>query len=246
MDLVIMKNRQAVTTSLQVAESFDKQHKDVMETIRHKLQSAENSAHYQKMFAEGTYRDSRGREQSMYYMNRSGWSFIAMGFTGEKADSFKLAYIDAFDTMQDELERRASLPMTPREQLKLLAQGNEETNQRIDHTNYRVDGMDGRLTELEKNQKLDPGEYNWLGRRINKAVRDYMELQHLKLTNPQRSKLFHDINSGVCAVAHVKTRTQIREGYFDDVSDYISDWQPSTATLAVIKQLGAEPVAQEA
>ncbi len=44
-DLVIMKNKQAVTSSLQVAEVFDKQHKHVMEAIQNKLDSAENSAH---------------------------------------------------------------------------------------------------------------------------------------------------------------------------------------------------------
>lgn len=52
-NLVIMKNQQAVTTSLQVAEVFEKQHKHVIEAIEAKIQSAENSAYYQNMFAEG-------------------------------------------------------------------------------------------------------------------------------------------------------------------------------------------------
>lgn len=62
-NLVIMKNQQAVTSSLQVAEVFEKQHKHVIEAIEAKIQSAENSAHYQKMFADGEYKDSRGRKQ---------------------------------------------------------------------------------------------------------------------------------------------------------------------------------------
>lgn len=158
-----------------------------------------------------------------------------MGFTGKDAMNFKLDYIDAFN----QLEKQANLSMTPEEKLSLVMETSNRANKRLSH-------VEGRLTDLEKNQKLDPGEYNWLGRRINKAVRDYVDERHLKLTNPQRSKLFRDINSGVCEVAHVKTRTQIREGYFDAVSDYISDWEPSTATKAIIKQLGQEPVAQEA
>ena len=56
-NLVIMKNQQAVTTSLQVAEVFEKQHKHVIEAIEAKIQSAENSAYYQNMFAEGEYKD---------------------------------------------------------------------------------------------------------------------------------------------------------------------------------------------
>ena len=89
-NLVIMKDQQAVTSSLQVAEVFEKQHKDVLEAIDTKIKSAENSAHYQNMFAEGEYKDSRGRKQRLYYMNRDGFSFIAFGFTGQKADTFKL------------------------------------------------------------------------------------------------------------------------------------------------------------
>ncbi|MDU3970554.1 MAG: ORF6C domain-containing protein [Enterococcus faecalis] len=93
-NLVIMKNQQAVTTSLQVAEVFEKQHKHVIEAIEAKIQSAENSAYYQSMFVEGEYKDSRGRKQRLYYMNRDGFSFIAFGFTGKKADSFKLKPIN--------------------------------------------------------------------------------------------------------------------------------------------------------
>lgn len=33
-DLVVMKNQQAVTSSLQIAETFNKNHRDVMKRIR--------------------------------------------------------------------------------------------------------------------------------------------------------------------------------------------------------------------
>lgn len=104
-NLVIMKDRQAVTTSLQVAEGFDKQHKNVIQAIEDKIQSAENSAHYKLMFSEGIYKDSRGRDQKMYYMNRDGFTFIAMGFTGRKADEFKFSYIDAFNQMEQHIKQ---------------------------------------------------------------------------------------------------------------------------------------------
>lgn len=54
------------------------------------------------MFCEGTYQDTRGRNQKMYYMNRDGFTFIAMGFTGSKADTFKLKYIEAFNQLENE------------------------------------------------------------------------------------------------------------------------------------------------
>ena len=53
-NLVMMKDQQAVTTSLNLAESFEKQHKHVLEAIEAKIQSAENPAQYETMFLEGT------------------------------------------------------------------------------------------------------------------------------------------------------------------------------------------------
>lgn len=52
-NLVIMKDQQAVTTSLNLAESFEKEHKNVIQAIESKIQSAENSAHYEKCLPWG-------------------------------------------------------------------------------------------------------------------------------------------------------------------------------------------------
>ena len=43
-DLVIMHDQQAVTTSLILAEAFDKKHKNVIQAIEAKINTAENSA----------------------------------------------------------------------------------------------------------------------------------------------------------------------------------------------------------
>ena len=118
-DLVIMKDKQAVTSSLQVAEVFDKQHKHVMEAIKNKLNSAENSALLENMFVEGQYTASNGKSNPMYYMNRDGFSFIVMGFTGHKADGFKLQYIKAFNEMEQQV--KFQVPSTLPEALRLAA-----------------------------------------------------------------------------------------------------------------------------
>lgn len=126
-DLVIMKDQQAVTSSLQVAENFEKSHKHVLEAIDNKIQSAENSADYKKMFCKGTYQDTRGRNQKMYYMNRDGFTFIAMGFTGSKADTFKLKYIEAFNKMESHIKTGGfKVPSTMAEALRLAADQQEQ------------------------------------------------------------------------------------------------------------------------
>lgn len=106
-ELVIMHDKQAVTTSLVLAEVFEKQHKNVIQAIEAKIESAENQARYKRMFYEGIYTDKKGEQRKMYYLNRDGFTFIAMGFTGRKVDEFKLKYIDAFNKMEEQIRNQS-------------------------------------------------------------------------------------------------------------------------------------------
>ena len=101
-NLVIMKDQQAVTSSLQVAETFDKNHRDVMKRIRDL--TAQNIA-VGKMFIQSTYLNRQGHSQPMYYMNRDGFTLLVVGFTGKKALEFKMQYIEAFNQMENELKQ---------------------------------------------------------------------------------------------------------------------------------------------
>lgn len=167
-DLVIMKNKQAVTSSLQVAEVFEKNHRDVLEAIRTKMHSAEFSAQYQKMFVEGSYKDKSGKSNPMYYMNRDGFAFIVMGFTGRKADDFKLQYIKAFNEMEQQAKSKQQLPL-PKDYpsaLRALADSMEE-NQKLkpaaDYTQKILanPGLET-ISVIAKNFGYSPCEFNKL------------------------------------------------------------------------------------
>ncbi|ARN92917.1 hypothetical protein AZI11_08380 [Levilactobacillus brevis] len=116
-DLVIMKDKQAVTSSLQVAETFEKEHKNIMRDIDKLLESG-GSKLSREMFATGAY-ENRGKEYPMYYMNRDGFTLLAMGFTGDKALQFKLQYIKAFNEMEHQV--KFQVPSTLPEALRLAA-----------------------------------------------------------------------------------------------------------------------------
>lgn len=105
-NLVIMNNHQAVTTSLILAEVFEKEHSKVIRSIEQKINGAKNGL-VKNMFAEATYLDKKGEQRKMYYLNRDGFTFIAMGFTGRKADEFKLRYIDAFNKMEEQIRNQS-------------------------------------------------------------------------------------------------------------------------------------------
>lgn len=124
-DLVIMHDQQAVTTSLTLAEAFNKEHKNVIRAIEAKIGELkiEQSS---KMFSKSKYTNSQNKQHPMYYLNRDGFTFIAMGFTGRKADEFKLKYIEAFNRMEQALKEQQvtpfKLPQTYSEALYELAE----------------------------------------------------------------------------------------------------------------------------
>lgn len=125
-DLVIMKDQQAVTSSLQVAETFDKSHKHVLEAIDNLKEGvAENWA---DLFYEDTYIHPQNRQPyRVIYMNRDGFTLLAMGFTGKKALKFKMRYIEAFNKMEDQIKTGGfKIPSTMAEALRLAADQQEQ------------------------------------------------------------------------------------------------------------------------
>lgn len=124
--LVIMKDQQAVTSSLQVAETFDKSHKHVLEAIDNLKEGvAENWA---DLFYEDTYIHPQNRQPyRVIYMNRDGFTLLAMGFTGKKALGFKMQYIEAFNQMEDQIKTGGfKVPSTMAEALRLAADQQEQ------------------------------------------------------------------------------------------------------------------------
>lgn len=155
--LVIIQNRQAVTTSLQIAESFEKQHKDVLESIDSLVKGlAENPAYSNSpMFHEGTYEHPQNKQQyRMFYMNRDGFTLLAMGFTGQKAIQFKLAYIQAFN----EMERKLTQP-TAAELIAMLAQQGVEQEKRIGAVEKKQEQLEAQHESITEIIKLNPTEW---------------------------------------------------------------------------------------
>lgn len=170
-DLVIMHNQQAVTTSLILADAFEKEHKNVIRAIETKIGELkiEQSS---KMFSKGEYTNSQNKRQPMYYLNRDGFTFIAMGFTGRKADEFKLKYIDAFNRMEEQIKQQPAqykLPQTFSEALIELAKEvkkNEVLKPKAEkYDRYLSNKGLITITEIAK-------EYGMSGRELNKFLHE--------------------------------------------------------------------------
>lgn len=97
----IGKQERPTVTSLDVADTFGKQHDKVMRDIRELGCSDEfNTAN----FGDISYTDSRGRTQKAVVMTRDGFTLLVMGYTGELAMKFKEAYIKQFNAMETALQ----------------------------------------------------------------------------------------------------------------------------------------------
>jgi Rha family phage regulatory protein len=113
--LVEIADGHAFTTSLKVAEHFQKQHKDVLKVIKKLLAECPDIDFRERNFAL-TSRNVLGpknsiRQEPIYTMTEEGFALLAMGFTGPKALQWKIDFLNAFRAMETALklktERRA-------------------------------------------------------------------------------------------------------------------------------------------
>lgn len=97
-NIVLIKNQSVITTSILVAEKFERNHRDILRAIK-KLDCSPDFT--ERNFTLSEYEDITGRKLPMYRMTKDGFIFLVMGFTGSKAAKFKEDYINAFNEMHD-------------------------------------------------------------------------------------------------------------------------------------------------
>lgn len=126
-EIVYLKNDQALTDSLKVAEMFGKRHDNVLKAIDSLNETLLKSEERSRMFIASRRKAEDGQFHRMYLMNRDGFSLLVMGFTGKKALEWKLKYIDAFNQMEKIVtEKQTSVWIETRQQGMLIRK--EETD----------------------------------------------------------------------------------------------------------------------
>lgn len=107
--IIFQDGEDFLTTSVDIANNFNKRHDHVIATIDELRNSLQKDVPY---FRESDYINERGKNYKMYKITRDGFSLLVMGFTGKKALVWKLKYIEAFNKMEalvrTNLKRRVS------------------------------------------------------------------------------------------------------------------------------------------
>ena len=100
---VSLHSGRPATTSLEVAKFFGKRHDNVLRDVDALLsQLPENSL---QLNFEETYQEQETplgvKQARMFILYRDGFMLLVMGYTGKKALAMKLAYIEAFNRMEE-------------------------------------------------------------------------------------------------------------------------------------------------
>lgn len=102
---VSLHSGRPATTSLEVAQFFGKRHDHVMRSVRDLMDNCPEKFTAPN-FGVSEYTDETGRSLPMFILFRDGFMLLVMGYTGKKALAMKLAYIEAFNRMEEELARQ--------------------------------------------------------------------------------------------------------------------------------------------
>ena len=128
---------------------------------------------------------------------------------------------------------RYEIPNDPMGALKLMFEAQTQTNE-------KVAVCDRRITELEENKLLNPGEYNYISRAIKKKVKQVKSELNMDLAQKQSSQVYRAINRDLNCFIGIKTRSQFRAKDFDKALEFIENWQLSYTDKKIIEQLALE------
>lgn len=226
-----MKSQKALTTSLKVAEVFSKNHRDVMRSIKNL--TAQNCA-VGKMFVESTYVNQQGHEQPMYYMNRDGFTLLAMGFTGRDAMKFKLEYIEAFNRMDELIRNENNLPQTPEEQLQLTMVVTNRLVKRVGKVEARVDHIEktSELSEVQRYQLLQARK-----KRVIEAVGG-VDSNYYKDTKAR--KVFSAFGRDFKKELSIPRYDSLQKQYFEKAMEFTRNWYPDFVLQREIQNANAQ------
>ena len=132
--------------SRDVAARFARRHDNVLQAIRDVARTMVEAGQPIEIirlnFQSFKINDLTGESTSHYLMDRKGFVLLAMGFTGAEAVKWKLAYIDAFDAMEQKL-----VALTPAEQLLASVQLTIDLEKRQRATELAVAAVEARVGE---------------------------------------------------------------------------------------------------
>lgn len=176
--------------------------------------------------------DELGRKQETWIINESGLYSLVLSSKLPQAKNFK-RWVTKEVLPAIRKTGSYQTPANPMEALELMFQAQKQSNEQIAVIDHRV-------KELEENAPLNPGEYNFVSKKVSERIRQIKRERCLDLNRQQVSELYKAINREIKVITGVQTRSQLRQKHLNGVIEFIRDWEPSKATMIVVSQLAME------
>ncbi|MCD8213116.1 MAG: phage regulatory protein/antirepressor Ant [Campylobacter sp.] len=133
-----IENNEVLTTSLQIAEVFEKRHDNVLAKIEELPDDDFRRLNF-KASHEPRQNGLFVKDTKHYKITRDGFVMLVMSFTGERAYEWKKQYINAFNLMEAKL--RVKAPSTMKEAL-LLALEQQERLEALESKNKELKAIE--------------------------------------------------------------------------------------------------------
>lgn len=176
--------------------------------------------------------DTLGGKQDLIVINESGLYSLILSSKLATAKKFK-RWVTSEVLPAIRKTGQYQVPSDPMSALRLMFEAQTQTNE-------AVAKHDLRITELEENKLLNPGEYNYIGRAIRNKVKQVKSELGMDLEQKQTSKIYHAINRDLNCFIGIKTRSQFKEKDFDKALEFIENWQLSYTDKKIIEQLALD------
>ena len=223
-DLVFRgQNDQVKTNSVLVAKVFNKEHGKVMRDIANLKCSNDFRA---ANFGLSSYVNEQNKEFPMYEMTKDGFTFLVMGYTGQKAAEFKEAYINAFNEMEVELKSQQTKQLSAAESLLQSVQLLVAHERQLAILEHNQKNMQGALRSLSDRVYSMQFETDMVKQKINNEIDRYTVIGYCSAHNIPMTRKEAAIIGSTCSRMCKKRKIfveSIADPRFGKVNTYPSE-----------------------
>lgn len=163
--------------------------------------------------------------QSMSYINEGDLYRLIMKSKLPSAEKFESWVMDE---VLPTIRKTGSYqkPMTVAEQIQLLAQGNQDHEERIE--------------KLENTMTIDYGQQKYLGDLVSRVVIEVLGGKKSNAYDEIGKKVFAECNRDVKTYFDVNARNNIPKLRYQEAVEYIKEWTPCANTKIMIRDCNAQ------
>ena len=163
--------------------------------------------------------------QSMSYINEGDLYRLIMKSKLPSAEKFESWVMDE---VLPAIRKTGSYqkPMTVAEQIQLLAQGNQDHEERIE--------------KLENTMTIDYGQQKYLGDLVSRVVIEVLGGKKSNAYYEIGKKVFAECNRDVKTYFDVNARNNIPKLRYQEAVEYIKEWTPGANTKIMIRDCNAQ------